>query len=220
MAAMISSAGSPRKSKPRIARHTSSVSGQTWMRESVRISSGSSRSTSIRPSSASFPISHRTMEAMLHGSRPKRATSSWERGGAQRGPLHPVEQRQAPRLELGGGDGLHGPTHNRSEIVSTGSAWPSGSTRFLNETRGGRCDPDLAAPDLPIFGRQQGDGGGLCRLDLAAALGPSSVARLVLPHQGSLCLGVESRLVAPWRPWHAGRVTTVTLQGKALEGQT
>lgn len=83
-----------------------------------------------------------------------------------------------------------------------------------------RCGPDLAAPDLPVFGREQANGGSLCRLDLAAALGPSSVARLVLPHQGGLCLGVESHFVALWKPWHAGRVPTVILQGKALEGET
>ena len=46
--ALSSSAGSPRKSSVRMARHTPSVSGHTWMHASV-LKSASSRSIAIRP---------------------------------------------------------------------------------------------------------------------------------------------------------------------------
>src|SRR3989304_9972780 len=62
---MISSAGSDRKSSERMARQTSRVSGQTWIRASARFRSRSSRSISIRPSLASLAISQRTMAEML-----------------------------------------------------------------------------------------------------------------------------------------------------------
>src|SRR5712691_2954220 len=75
VAAMISSAGSPRKSSPRMARQTSNVSGQTWTRASIRVSSTSSSFSSIRPSSASLPISQITMAEMLQGSSPSNAAS-------------------------------------------------------------------------------------------------------------------------------------------------
>src|SRR5713226_4072494 len=58
-----------------MARQISNVSGQTWTRASVRVSSTSSRFSSIRPSSASLPISQITMAEMLQGSSPSNAAS-------------------------------------------------------------------------------------------------------------------------------------------------
>ena len=68
VAAISSSAASPLKSRVRMARQTSKVIGQTCSRDSSRVSSGESRSTSIRPSCSSFAISHSAIAEMLHES--------------------------------------------------------------------------------------------------------------------------------------------------------
>src|SRR6266542_3361586 len=63
---MISSAGSLRKSRRRRVRTTASVRGQTWTLARNRSSSGSPRSSSIRPSWESLASSHRTIAEMPH----------------------------------------------------------------------------------------------------------------------------------------------------------
>src|SRR5256884_4496636 len=72
---MISSAGSLRTSRSRLARQTSRLNGQVCSRVSARTSSGSSRFTAILPSCASLPISHRTIAEILHVSRDRSADS-------------------------------------------------------------------------------------------------------------------------------------------------
>src|SRR5262249_57083414 len=70
VAAMISSAGSPLKSRRGMARQTSSERGQVWSDVIVRTNSGLSRSTSMRPRSASLAISQITIDDMLQESPP------------------------------------------------------------------------------------------------------------------------------------------------------
>src|SRR5436305_15135953 len=63
--AMISSAGSLRKSRSWMPRQISRVRGQVWIFDRARTTSGSARSISTRPSWTSFEISHRTIPEML-----------------------------------------------------------------------------------------------------------------------------------------------------------
>jgi len=68
VAPMISSAGSLSKSRVWIVRQMSSVKGQVWILARVRVSSGESRSISMRFNSVSLAISQRTIAEILHES--------------------------------------------------------------------------------------------------------------------------------------------------------
>jgi hypothetical protein len=66
VAAIISSAGSPRKSNSRSLRQTLRSTGQTWSAVRTCCTAGSSRSTSIRPSWKSLEISQNTIPETPH----------------------------------------------------------------------------------------------------------------------------------------------------------
>ena len=91
---MISSAGSPLKSKVRMAWQTSSVSGHVSIRASVRINSGYSRSISIRPNSDSLLISQMTIAEIptrrLKGAKPRGASGHRSRRRAKCGYQDPA----------------------------------------------------------------------------------------------------------------------------------
>src|SRR6266545_2930910 len=98
---MISSAGSLRKSRRLRALTTANVKGQTWTLARNRSSSESSRSSSMRPSSASLASSHKTMaeipQRAVRRIRPSRDVTSpvmaWSRMWVSRLSM-PLETRR------------------------------------------------------------------------------------------------------------------------------